>query len=298
MQNPIILFGTGRSGTTILMDALFCHKEIAFFPNYLERKPDKLILNHIRSLHDNNIFRILKKRNNSFGHKLVSPFVSKPVEGYNIWRHILPEHINFSRSYLQEFDITESEKKEIYEYLDKLVSIQNRSRLALKITGPGRLKFLSEVFPNAKFIWLKRNFIPTLNSFLEVDFYKNRKTEYLWWESEKLNSTLQKMPSIKNNPILLTAFQLQAIIDDIQNSIESLDLSVLTVEYEDFTSKPTQTLKEVLNFCELKADKDCFNFLRNTKISNRNKADDKYFDDTVLSELENLRGELKASNAV
>lgn len=289
MQNPIILFGTGRSGTTILMDALFCHKDIAFFPNYLERKPDKLSLNHIRSLHDNNFYRILKKRNNSFGYKLVSPFVSKPVEGYSIWRHILPEHINFSRSYLHEFDITESEKKEIYEYLDKLVSIQNRNRLALKITGPGRLKFLSELFPEAKLVWLKRDFVPTLSSFLHVDFYRERKTQELWWNSPELEQKLEILPEIKDDPVLFTAFQLHEINKDIQNSIRKYQLNVLNINYEDFTQNPEQTLSKVMGFCELPADEYCLKFLQETNIEDRNKANTEYFDQHTLTKIQDLQ---------
>jgi len=50
------------------------------------------------------------------------------------------------------------------------------------------------LLPEAKFIWLKRNFIPTLSSFLKVGFFENRKTNELWWKSEAVERKLNKFP--------------------------------------------------------------------------------------------------------
>ena len=141
MNKSIILFGTGRSGTTILMDALFRHKDVAYFTNYLNYRPQWLWSCYLRNLHDNNFFRILKKRDKSFAHQIINLIISKPVEGYAIWEYILPNHINFSRNYLSDFTIREIDKAKVTPYFESLVSLQNRSRLAQKITGPGRLKF-------------------------------------------------------------------------------------------------------------------------------------------------------------
>jgi hypothetical protein len=289
MKKPIIIFGTGRSGTTILMDALFRHKDVAYFPNYLNYKPQWLWLNYLRNLHDNQNYRVLKKRNKSFAHQIINPLISKPVEGYSIWKYILPNHINFSRNYLSDFDISEIEKAKVNTYFESLVCLQNRSRLALKITGPGRLKFLSELLPEAKFIWLKRDFIPTLSSFLKVGFFENRKINELWWKSKEVERKLNKFPEIKEDPILFTAFQLHEIIKDIEFTIQHLNLNVFTVNYEDFTKNPNKSMQDVLSFCELDRDQDCISFLDKTIIEDRNKAHTSYFDDKTLQNINNLR---------
>ena len=289
MKKPIIIFGTGRSGTTILMDALFRHKDVAYFPNYLNYKPQWLWFCYLRNLHDNNFFRILKKRDKSFAHQIINLIISKPVEGYAIWEYILPNHINFSRNYLSDFTISEIDKAKVNTYFESLVSLQNRSRLALKITGPGRLKFLYELLPEAKFIWLKRNFIPTLSSFLKVGFFENRKTNELWWKSEAVERKLNKFPEIKEDSILFTAFQLHEIIKDIEFTIQHLNLNVFIVNYEDFTKNPDKAMQDVLSFCELDIDQDCISFLDKTIIEDRNKADTSYFDEETLQNINNLR---------
>ena len=289
MNKSIILFGTGRSGTTILMDSLFRHKDVAYLPNYLNYRPQWLWLNYLRNLHDNQNYRVLKKRNKSFAHQIINPLISKPVEGYSIWKYILPKNFNFSRNYLSDFDISEIEKAKVNRYFESLVSLQNRSRLALKITGPGRLKFLSELLPEAKFIWLKRDFIPTLSSFLKVEFYENRKTNELWWKSEAVERKLNEFPEIKEDPILFTAFQLHEIIKDIEYTIQHLNLNVFTVNYEDFTKNPDKTIKDISSFCKLQTDQDCLSFLGETSIEDRNKEDTFYFDEETLQNINNLR---------
>jgi len=291
--NPIILFGTGRSGTTIFMDALFQHQEIAFLPNHLERKPSWVWLNYLRNLHDNSYFRILKKRDGSLAQRITSPFLLKPVEGYCIWKHILPEHIDFSRSFLHDINLNEEEKKQIYEYFEDVIAKQSKSRLALKITGPGRLFFLSRLFPSAKFIWLKREFIPTLNSFLTVDFWKDRRIDELWWKSDKLIEKLNKLPEIMDDPVLFTAFQIHEILESIGKSIDELNLNIYTINYEDFTEQPINIMNEALEFCELSDDHACFSFLKNTTIENRNKSDSDYFDEQTLFKINKLRNKLR-----
>ena len=289
MNKSIILFGTGRSGTTILMDALFRHKDVAYFTNYLNYRPQWLWSCYLRNLHDNNFFRILKKRDKSFAHQIINLIISNPVEGYAIWEYILPNHINFSRNYLSDFTIREIDKAKVTTYFESLVSLQNRSRLALKITGPGRLKFLSELLPEANFIWLKRAFIPTLSSFLNVEFYENRKTNELWWKSEAVERKLNEFPEIKEDPILFTAFQLHEIIKDIEYTIQHLNLNVFTVNYEDFTKNPDKTIKDISSFCKLQTDQDCLSFLGETSIEDRNKEDTFYFDEETLQNINNLR---------
>lgn len=293
VNKPIILFGTGRSGTTIFMDALYRHKDLAYFSNHVERKPNWDFLNYFRNVHDNHLFRIYKERNNSILSKIFNPVISKPLEGYKIWDHILPDNVNFSTDFLHNTKLNEKEKQKVYNYLQNILSKQNRSRIALKITGPGRLHFLKDLFPDAKFIWLKRSFIPTLNSFLNVDFWQDAKNEELRWSSNKVQKSFEKVPEVRGDIVLLTAFQLHHIISDIEETIKTLKLNVFQVEYEGFTESPVSLMKETFKFCELIDDKDCISFFKNTHLENRNKSDEDYFDSRTLARINNLREKLK-----
>lgn len=131
-----------------------------------------------------------------------------------------------------------------------------------------------------------------LMTFLKVDFYKERKTQELWWHSPKLEQKLEQLPEIKDNPVLFTAFQLHEINKDIQDSIRKHQLNVLNINYEDFTQNPEQTLSKVMNYCGLPADDDCLKFLQETNIEDRNKANTDYFDQYTLDKIQDLQTKL------
>src|SRR5699024_6099136 len=142
LNKPIILFGTGRSGSSIFMNGLFRHRELAFFTNILERRPEWTWINSFRYFTDNSYYRL-------FPDQVGNPFnklLLKPVEGYSIWNQIVGNEINFGKSFLDNKYPSEHLKKNAYSYIEGLVEAQNRSRFALKITGPGRLIFLSKLF--------------------------------------------------------------------------------------------------------------------------------------------------------
>jgi hypothetical protein len=284
VESPIILFGTGRSGTTVFMNALLRHNELAFFSNILERKPEWLWLNYLRTLTDNSHFRLFADNNS-----LINNLILKPVEGYTIWDYVTGSNIDFSRSYLSNERVSENVRENIKHYLTDVMGIQKRPRFAMKITGPGRLFFLNQLFPDGHFIWLSRDFVPTLHSFLKVDFWQGRDRNELWWKDERVEGILENHPEVKHDRILFTAFQLQAIISDIRNSIQELGLNVMEIKYEDFTKDSNTVLYEVLKFCSLKEDPDCFKFLVTNPVENRNKKWSDYFNEEVISRIAEVR---------
>ena len=162
LQKPIILIGTGRSGTTIISEIIDRHPDVAFPNTYQDKYPAYSKVNLVRPLFDNSLWRI-------FGHKpqlnRTSPFnkiIFKPSEAYNMWNYLVGDELNFSRSFLIEERLSEERINFIRAYFNKMVSYQKRNRLTFKITGPSRLSFLLQIFPDAVFINLKRNLVPSL----------------------------------------------------------------------------------------------------------------------------------------
>jgi len=285
IHDPVILFGTGRSGSTLFMNCIFRHRELAFFTNILERNPKWMWTNRLRSLTDNQYYRL-------FPEQLPKPFQKlflKPVEGYSIWNELVGKEIDFSRSFIDNVNISDDLSSIVYTYIKNIIKTQERTRFAFKITGPGRLELMDNLFPDAHLVWLKRRFIPTLSSFLNVEFWQKRATGELWWESPEIEEILSSLQSIKKDPVLFTTFQLQAIISNIKRTINRLKLRVLEVNYRDFTANPNTLLMNTLEFCSLDQDPCCFQFLQNSKISNRNKKDESYFGRNKLKEIQDLR---------
>jgi hypothetical protein len=288
--NTVILFGTGRSGTTILMEALFRHPDLAYISSLQEKKPNFQFINIVRYLFDNKIYRVFGKKEQLKKESVINKFIFKAAEGYPVWNHLMHDEVNFSRNFLAGVRPSAKLKAKVVNYLNKVRKIQGKPSFGIKITGPGRLLFMHGIFPDGKFVWLKRDFIPTLSSFLEVDFWQDRATQVLWWEGPYTEDERKILDSISHDKVLFTAFQLNKIIEVIEEEIEKYHIPVLQLSYEQMIIEPEKALANVLDYCNLSHHKDCFNYLKNNRFVNRNKANEDYFDREVLLEMENLLG--------
>ena len=58
VSNPVIIIGSGRSGTTILSEIIFNHEQLAWPSNYQEMFPSLPQINLIRNIFDNKLWKI------------------------------------------------------------------------------------------------------------------------------------------------------------------------------------------------------------------------------------------------
>lgn len=289
-MQPIILFSTGRSGSTIFTEAFIRNPELAFPSSLLARWPQYSFLNFARHLFDNPLYQYLGTKEQRVKFKWLNKFSFKFDEAYPVWHYLLaPEH-DFSRSFLLQETPSPKTIARVNTYFNLMVRFQSKSRLALKVTGPSRLYFLSHLFPEAKYIGMKRSFLHTVHSFLNVSFWKNRSTGELWWRGAYSAKELDTYELIKNNPVLSTAFQINKILEVSDREVESLKLPVHLMNYEAFCENPAGVLKGAFDHCELDFDQKPFEFLKRVNISNRNHNILKYFKETDLIAIEELTG--------
>ena len=284
LQKPIIFIGTGRSGTTIVSEILNRHPDLAFPSNYLDRYPANPKVNLIRWLFDNSLWRTFGQKPQLNKLSPVNRYIFKPVEAYKMWDYLVGDDINFSREFLTEEYLSEERIDFIRSYFNKMVVYQNKKRLTFKITGPSRISFLLQIFPDAIFINLKRKLIPTINSFLKVDFWQSRGANQLWWSGVYDKDEKNWAEKNLNNPSLLTAFQIKKIIQITDMEVNQFQPKYLEVHYEDFVANPEKELKRILDFAEL-PPYEIARHLKYITIHNRNKKDSDYF---KQDELENI----------
>jgi len=283
----IIIFGTGRSGTTVFMEALFRNSSLAYLSNYQENFPNYTIINYLRLLFDNKFYRIFGKKQQSNNYSNCERLVFKATEGYPIWDCLFGSNHNFSYGFLSGEKVTPKIKKRVLKYFRLITGKQFKKQFAIKITGPGRLTFLDSIFEDSKYIYLERDFIPTLSSFLKSSFWAKDQSK-LRWEGPYTEKELHYFDQIKNDRILSTAFQLKKIISVNKSEIKQLGIELKVIKYEDFVQRPNQIMDEVLKFCDLPYDKECYNYIKNNELSNRNKEPLEYFDQAVLDKINEI----------
>jgi hypothetical protein len=285
--NPIIFIGTGRSGTTIISETIMKHPELAYPSNYQDWFFKHPFVNMFRFLFDNTLWRIHGQKKQINKVSFLNKIYFKPNECYKMWNYLSGDKIDFSRSFLIEEIIDEERIQFIRNYFYKMVKFQGRKRLALKITGPSRINYLSQIFPDAIFINLKRNEVATISSFLKIGFWKTRGIHQLWWTGAYDENEKEWAKNNSENPEILTAFQLNKINEITKEETRELQQRYLEISYEDFVANPKKIIAGIFDYLNLRKI-DSYKFLKNIKIYNRNKAENEYFSKNVLDDIHRI----------
>lgn len=273
LEKPIIIIGSGRSGTTIISEIIFRHEDLAWPSNYQERFPAKPQVNLIRNVFDNPLWQKHGQKPQLNDVSRVNKILFKPAEAYKFWEHITGNRIDFSRGFLLNERATDEEKEKIRDAFAKMVSYQRRKKLALKITGPSRIGYLKSIFPDAIFINITRDPIPTIQSWLNVDFWQDKGKNQLWWTGAYSDSEIKWSKRNAVKPELMAALQYKKIMQTARDEVIRHRVSCLNVRYEEFVESPASVVSRILKFAGLQMSPQIENYLKKNKIYNQNKEE-------------------------
>ena len=288
LKDPIIFIGTGRSGTTIISEMLFQHEDLAWPSNYQEKVPTIPSINLLRGLFDNRFWRLIGKKKGLYGSAFYNKFLFEPGENYAMWQYLVGNEIDFSRGFLLDEKASPERREFIRGYFTQMVKAQGKKRLAFKITGPPRMGFLLSIFPDAIFVQINRNTIPTISSLLKVNFWRTQGRTRLWWTGPYDTAEEDWARENRDNPELMTAFQLKKIHWAEQTEAARYQPRILAVKYEDFTADPLREIKRILDYCGLAFDTRISKYLSANPVVPRNKPKEAYFSKELLKQIDEL----------
>ena len=274
LEKPIIIIGSGRSGTTIISEIIFQHEDLAWHSNYQEIFFFTPLINLLRPFFNNKLWHFKKfykyvgasKNTRQKNQSRFNLILFNPVERYNFWEHITGKRIDFSRGFLLNEKATEQEIKHIRSFLAKQVKYQGKKRLIMKFTGPARLEYLTSIFPDALIVNLIREPVATVRSWLEVGFWQRMGINKLWWRGAYTPDEIAYAETIKDKPALITAFQYKKLMETTKQEIDKLGLNVYECHYEDFVKDAKTFIYKTMEFMQLQPSNKVDAYLKNTVV--------------------------------
>jgi hypothetical protein len=253
VDRPIFIIGSGRSGTTIVFEALAPHPDVGWLSNYSAR------FQRLGSLADLP-FRIYglpiaprrgEKPQHSQGFRRLNRLRPKPAEDYRTWNRLFGAE--FDRSYLIGETAEHHQRVAATKRIARLLRIQGRNRFLAKLTGPPRIGFLASVFPDALFLNVVRDGRAVVGSLLNVHFWKEGGGyERPWWEGGLPSDWEREWEAYDRSPLALAAIQWRRIVEVTEEESERLPASqYVEVRYEDFVNRATAVAKHLIDQCGL-----------------------------------------------
>lgn len=258
ISKPIFVVGTGRSGSTIFHQILCEHPEVSWLSEICNRYPAKPWLNRYA----------MYAMNYSFVDNLNLKWF-RPCECYSFWEYYCTGFRRPCRDLLAT-DVTLLKKERIQNALTQL-TVATRKRLLIKLTGWPRMGFLQEIFPDAKFIHIIRDGRAVVNSFLNVEFWEGWGGPEKWRWGELPSEYKVEWHNSSHSFCVLAAIQWKLLMDSYELAKTKIQPShYLEIKYEDFCLNTDQTLKNILEFCELQPSKKFDNAVKSYSLNNTN----------------------------
>ncbi|MDT8369751.1 MAG: sulfotransferase [Longimicrobiales bacterium] len=240
-RRPIIIFGIGRSGTTIFHQMLAEHPNLAWLSSVCAEYPERPGLNRLvmQALDVPGLERIVRRR--------------FPLgEHYRFWEHYSNGFSEPCRD-LGADDLSHRTKRRILKATDTLTT-QKRDRLLIKITGWPRTGFLSQAFEDAVFIHVLRDGRAVANSLMNVDFWRGWQGPAGWRWGPMPPEYRQEWETYDESFVVLAAIQWKLLMDAAEEAKRKLDPErLLEIRYEDLCAAPIPTMRTVSEFCDLPA---------------------------------------------
>jgi hypothetical protein len=241
IDRPICIFGTGRSGTTLLFQLLCSHPRLGWFSNYTNRFPRLPCLSATSRLLENPWIREHMGRE--------WPLTPRPCESYRLYNHLTDAMFAAHRP-LSAADATPAVVHKYRRCVSAHLRWQGKQRFIQKHTGYPRANYLSAIFPDARFVSIIRDGRAVASSMLKVPWWDGTMKSWLWepmdpeYEAEYLASNKE--------PIVLAAIVWKTLMRRLSEAREQLPRErYLELRYDVLTADARSAIEEVANYCDL-----------------------------------------------
>ena len=261
VDRPIFFLGMPRSGTTLVFEVLAAHEELAWLSQHLQRSPRLPMLAALSRLTD---VTPRMRRSVSRSDQL-RPALERlrigPVEAYGFWEDCCGE--KFRYDYLLGVRARREECDCVRSRIARVTRFQGKQRFAAKITGPGRIGYLTSIFPDARLVHVIRDGRAVVSSLLRVGFWRERdRMNQPAWRNGLTARDLEDWNRYERSSLALAAVQWRRVIHSTRAEAERIAPDrYAEIQYERFVRDPRGVLRAVEAHCELKPSSSAERFL-------------------------------------
>lgn len=241
IDRPIFLIGTGRSGTTLSLNLLSLHPDLAWYSNLTHRFPARPQLAAYSRVRDIPFLKDIFARRNDYPH---------PVESYAILDYATLGVFTEPRL-LSARDVSQEARHRYQALVRSHLRWQGKSRFLQKTTGFPRIAYLNEIFPDSKFIHVIRDGREVAASMLRVDWWDGTLDSWGWGDMDP--SYLLEYEESGRAPIVLAAIVWKTLMGHLTRATRSLPTDrTMDLPYDRLLSDPRGTMERVREFAGLR----------------------------------------------
>ena len=237
-HQPIFIIGAPRTGSTILYQALTNYYDVSYIDNCVDKWHRNLFYGFKESY---------KKFSNNPHNTFKAEFGSTsnfsehaPSECGSFWYRWLPK----DRHFVDANEICKKSKEQLYTEVCAVTNYFDKPLMFKNLNAGQRLRFIKEVFPDARFIYIKRDHEKVKNSILKAREKNNIEKGTIWSVKPKKYDDLL---------ILSNSDMVSQQILRIENQIEqdsNLFDEFYTVKFNDFSKVFIRELGNKLKITE------------------------------------------------
>lgn len=247
-DRPVFVVGTGRCGLSLVVDMLASHPEMAWFSQYSKHYPAKRWAYRAPYTFSRPPIHQLAWLAEKLTGKNILP---RPREAYTSF-DIHFRGFGYHYRSLSPRDVHQSARDGLRGMIGAHIDLQRKSRFVCELSGRARILFLREIFPGAKFIHVVRDPRPTVNSWLNVDYWLGWRGESQWRWGQIPEQYRAHVFKDKPTFAAIAAVQYNMLVDDIIAESQGLDDSVFTeVRLEDMIHNTAAEVKRLAEFADL-----------------------------------------------
>lgn len=239
-EPPVIIFGTGRCGSSLLHEVLSGHPRLAWLSQVAGRRPARPAWNALalRSLQIPLVGRLMEE-------------VLDPSEAYAFWERIAPGFSEPCRD-LRGDDVTGPVKERTRRELERML-VGGRDRLLLKVTGWPRLGWFHEVFPDARYLFVYRDGRAVAASLLRRPWWEGWSGPSAWRWGPLGAERRERWERHDRSFAVLAGLEWEILMEAAEVARQGLPEGVVRdVRYEELCRRPREVVASCLEHAGLR----------------------------------------------